>query len=342
MRSAYNGEMRKTYVVLGAVALLAAAAAYSAYWLTVAGSLRAGLDAWAAARRAEGYTVAWDSAAVDGFPFAFRLSLTGASFGREKPTRYVATAPTLVLTAAPWNFHTWHAKTPKGAELATSGAVLDAGQVQGAVTTRRGDTSTIDVTATALAGQALIAGLRADDATVHLTLPANAPADHRGTAADLAVTFSRLTLPASVPPFGNTVDGLSVAATLKGTLPYGAPTPSLTAWRDDGGTVEVTKSSLHWGALSIDATGTLALDGDLQPIGALTATIEGQNEIVDAAVSAGSLKAKDAGLAKIVLSVLARPGPDGRPQIKAPIRLQDEHLFIGPAKIAAVPRIAWR
>lgn len=333
--------MRKSYI-LAAVAVLAVAAAYSVYWFTVAGGLRACLDPWAAARRAEGYTVAWDSAAVRGFPFAFRLSFTGASFGREQPTLYLAKAPTLVLSAAPWNLHTWHAETPDGAELTTSGAVLDAGRVDGAVTTRRGDPSSIDVTATALAGQQLIAGLSAADATVHLTLPANAPADHRDTAADLAVAFSRLTLPAALPPFGNIVDGLSVTATLKGRLPYGAPTPSLTAWRDDGGTLELTKAVLHWGALNIDATGTLALDGDLQPIGALKATIEGQNEIVDAAVGAGTLKPKDAGLAKIVLSVLAKPGPDGRPQITAPIRLQDAHLFIGPARIAALPRIAWR
>jgi hypothetical protein len=106
--------------------------------------------------------------------------------------------------------------------------------------------------------------------------------------------------------------------------------------------LELTRGSLHWGSLSLETKGTLALDGQLQPIGSLSATIEGQNEIIDAAVSAGTLKSRDAGLAKMVLSIIAKPGPDGRPQLKAPIRLQEGHLSLGPAKIAALPHIEWR
>jgi hypothetical protein len=334
--------MRKRSIVATAAAILAVAAAYCVYWFMVAAGLSGGLEPWAAARRAEGFAVAWDKAAVSGFPFAFRLTFTGASFGREQPTLYIAKAPLLVLSAMPWNLHTWHAEAPQGGSLATNGAALDAQHVEGSVTGHRGAPASLDVTATVLAGRDLIAGVGAADAEIHLALPASAPADHHDTAADLSVDVTRLSLPATLPPFGKVVDDVSLAATLKGRLAAGAPSQSLAAWRDDGGTLELTEATLHWGQLKVDATGTLALDGDLQPIGSLTATIEGQNEIVDAAVSAGSLRARDAGLAKIVLGVLARPGPDGRPELKAPIRIQDGHLSIGPAKIAALPRITWR
>lgn len=334
--------MRKRYFVLAAIALIVASAAYSAFWFSVAGGLRAGLEPWAAARRSEGYTVAWETASVGGFPLSFRFSFEGASFGGSQPAPFTAKAPTLVLSAAPWNLERWQAVAPHGAELAAPGASFDAARLDGSVRLRHGDESLIDVEATALNGQGFASGLHAAGATLHLALPAKAPADHHDAALDALVEVAQLTLPAGLPPLGNVIDHLSLAATLKGRLPSGGPSQSLAAWRDDGGTVELAHGALHWGNLAVDATGTMALDGNLQPIGALTATIEGQNEIVDAAVNAGDLRPKDAGIAKIVLGVLARPGPDGRPQIKAPIRIQDEHLFLGPAKIADLPRIEWR
>lgn len=333
--------MRKRYFVLAAVTLIVAAA-YSAFWFSIAGGLRAGLDPWAAARRSEGYAVAWDTASVGGFPFSFRIFFEGASFGGSRPALFTARAPALVLSAAPWNLHLWEALAPQGAEFAAPGSSFDASRLDGSVRLRRGDELSIDVEATALTGHGLAYGLRAAEATLHLALPAKAPADHRDAALDALVEVTQLTLPAGLPPLGNIVDRLSLAATLKGRLPSGGPSQSLAAWRDDGGTVELARGTLHWGTLAVEATGTMALDGDLQPIGALTATIEGQNEVVDAAVSAGNLRPRDAGIAKLVLGVIARPGPDGRPQIKAPIRVQDEHLFLGPARIADLPRIEWR
>lgn len=334
--------MLKRYVVLAAIALVAAAAIYSAFWFSVAGGLRGGLEPWAAVRRSEGYTVAWEKASVGGFPLSFRVSFEDASFGGSRPAPFTAKAPILVFRAAPWDLQRWHLVAPHGAKLAASGASFDAARLDGSVTLRRGGESLIDIEATALDGQDYASGLHAGGATVHLALPAKAPADHGDAALDAVVDVTQLSLPAGLPPLGNVVDRLSLAATLKGRLPPGEAPQSLAAWRDDGGTVELAHGALHWGRLALDATGTMALDGNLQPEAALTATIEGQNEIVDAAVSAGDLRAKDAGIAKLVLGVLAHPGPDGRPQIKAPIRVQDEHLFLGPAKIADLPHIEWR
>jgi hypothetical protein len=48
-----------------------------------------------------------------------------------------------------------------------------------------------------------------------------------------------------------------------------------------------------------------------------------------------------AGLARLALAVLARAGPDGRPEIKTAFTIQNGEMFLGPAKLGKAPRIAW-
>jgi hypothetical protein len=158
----------------------------------------------------------------------------------------------------------------------------------------------------------------------------------------MALRVAQLTLPRAVPPFGGTVEAFSLAATLKGPMPQGPLYQSLAAWRDDGGTVEVEDGRIRWGALVMDAGGTLKLDRQLQPTGALTAHFKNQNAVVDAAVAAGGLHPDDAGLAKAFLGLMAKPGPDGEKQITVPVHVQNERIFLGPAQVAQFPKIAWR
>ncbi len=98
---------------------------------------------------------------------------------------------------------------------------------------------------------------------------------------------------------------------------------------------------LRWDALDISANGTGALDARLQPIAALSATVEGQDAIVDAAVGNSVMSAQNGDLAKMVLGLLAKPGPDGQKQITAPLTVQDNRLYLGPATVARVPVINW-
>jgi hypothetical protein len=81
--------------------------------------------------------------------------------------------------------------------------------------------------------------------------------------------------------------------------------------------------------------GTLALDGDLQPEGALTATINGYGEVIDALTQSSQMREGDAPLAKIALGLLAKPGPDGISRVTAPLTLQNGQTFLGPAPLGA-------
>jgi len=58
-------------------------------------------------------------------------------------------------------------------------------------------------------------------------------------------------------------------------------------------------------------------------------------------VAGGQLRGSDARLAQIALSMLAKPGADGRPQISTSFTIQNGQMFLGPAKLGPAPRILW-
>src|SRR5665213_1167262 len=143
------------------------------------------------------------------------------------------------------------------------------------------------------------------------------------------------------PPFGGTIQEISGAATIDGAMSQGPVPQMLAGWRNRGGVIQLNQGHLHWDALDIEATGTLALDDQLQPLAALTAKITGQDSILDAAVQAGNLRPSDAGLAKAVLGLISQPGADGQKQVTLPISAQNQRLFLGPAAIARLPTLNW-
>jgi hypothetical protein len=324
--------------------LVLAGGGYTAYWLVVAHRLEAGLGPWAEAQRAAGLTLAWQKVSVEGFPFSFRLRFAAAAAAGDRPVRYSATAPLLLAEARPWNPRCWRLRAPQGAgiELPDELSGFTSAAAQGSVQRGPGREAQIALALQSVAGSGLAQGLRIAEAQGSLTLPEAPPASHLEDGIAATLQLSDMVLPRPVPSVGNEVETLSLALTVKGALPPGKLRDALDAWRRDGGTVELTDGALRWGALTLNASGTLALDAELQPIGALTATIENQNAIVDAAVASGSLRAKDAGLVKIVLGLLAKPGADGKPRLTVPVSLQNDRLYLGPAKIAAVPRIVWQ
>jgi Uncharacterized protein conserved in bacteria (DUF2125) len=96
------------------------------------------------------------------------------------------------------------------------------------------------------------------------------------------LTASGLHLPELEPvPLCREVAHLALDAKLLGGLDP-APWPaSLAKWRDDGGVIEATRLVLVCGSLTVDGEGTFALDPAGQPIGAMTARIQGYEATLD-------------------------------------------------------------
>jgi hypothetical protein len=145
-------------------------------------------------------------------------------------------------------------------------------------------------------------------------------------------------------PLGSDIGRVRLAGRVMGELSSlnpGMGAGALGPWRDDGGTVELSRIEVRYGALEVAAEGTLALDGEMQPLVALTARVEGFGESLDALAQRGAMKRGDATAAKLVLAALAERGPNGRPRLALPVTLQDGFLSVGPAMLLRMPPIPW-
>jgi hypothetical protein len=325
-----------------AVLLFAVFGAYSAYWFIAAGRLEDGLGLWAQSLRRQNLDLSWKALRVGGFPLTLRVELS------EARLRNGAAAPATELrmlllsgSARPWNFRVWHLDAPDGlSAIAGSVATLRAHAATGSVAigAEGGATLWLD-----LIEPAADAGvhLAARDAYLWLILPSHPPQTHTERAVGIALDVRELTLPAVPVPFRNPVDEITLGATVMGAIPAAPPRRAAAAWRDSGGTLELDHLALRWGALRVTGSGTVALDPDLQPIGGFSGAIEGYEELLTALVAGGRLRAGDARLARLGLAMLAKAGPDGRPEIATSFTIQNGEMYLGPAKLGKAPRIVW-
>jgi len=145
-----------------------------------------------------------------------------------------------------------------------------------------------------------------------------------------------------LPALGVRVDHAGLDVTVTAPVPTELRTAHLTLWRDAGGKMQIDRLQLAWGPLIVDATGIVTLDAALQPRANLTANVRGFLPTVDALVVAGMVEARQAGLIKAGLAMLAGPpGPDGIPTLTAPLSIQNRRVFLGPLQIAELAPIVW-
>ncbi|WP_244433870.1 DUF2125 domain-containing protein [Azospirillum sp. B506] len=341
-RRLLTGRRIATLLVL--MVVLLPAFAYSLWWWQAARTVRDGVQSWVAEQQANGAVVSHGGLTVQGFPFTLRAEL-------EKP--HLATrgadwqGARLVAEAAPWN-PTRIALTFPGEQRLS---VVQPGQPpvdilapnggSGDVTMRM--SGTLERLALRFSGlTAQVAGQPVPVAALDVTAaqPDRPPAERTAAGLTLTLTADGLTLPDGMPAnLGREVKRTELTLRVMGNPPRPEPA-SLSAWSRDGGTVEVDRLALDWGPLAAVLSGTLALDSQLQPQAALTAEIRGAPAILDAVKP--MMRPNEAAIAKTVLAMLARPtGPNGESVVTAPVTVQDRSLFVGPLRVAALPKLVW-
>ena len=327
------GRFFRLYLPL--VLLLILASGYSVYWYAIAERVQNGLDDWATAQRAKCYEVRWTAATVGGFPFSLQVRATGFILAQPgSPPRLRVAAPLLVARALPWQLRRWNVEADQTVGLTIPTGNANAASLRATITLSDQETD-IDAAFQDISGT-LGGAFQVRQAEASLRLPPRPPADHKETAGTLDMRLLDWKVPQAVPPLGDTIASLSFSATLKGTVPASG---GLTAWRDDGGTLEVGGFALQWGALSASGKGTLALDEEMRPLGALTTSLEGQDAIVDALVTNGNIRPGDGSLLKIALGLMAKQDADGKRKISVPARMQGGKLYLGPVGIANLPNL---
>lgn len=321
--------------LLGAVAL--AIVGWSGVWFYAAGEVVTSIENWSEQRRAMGMTVAYDELSVSGYPFRVRVDAPGVEIGMPAhPLKPLFRSNALKAIGQPWDL--------KHILLELNGAhSLSFGPAKTRNTFRF-------VTETGLASVKLDGAGRINRVSIDFgnasfamkdTILADTerlrvhlrPGQRSETLFDLAVQLGRSRFVSPRPmPLGNEISALDLQVSLQGGidgLPAGAH--PVVYWRDQGGALDVTKMHLAWGPVITDTNGTLSLDQEMRPLGAMTARITGHNVLVDIARAEGQLSEDGASAAKVALGLLAAAN-GGR--LSVPLNMQDGHVFLGPVKFA--------
>jgi hypothetical protein len=343
--------MRARPILIPLLLLAVLGAGYTAWWFYAAGVIRDGVANWIAAERAQASFIEYKGLDVSGFPLSLTAKATDFSIRRADGLSW--RGPELTAHARPWNPLEIDVDLPgeqeaaivsQGAAPPLSIVARDGGT--GLVSLRMGggveDVSLhlTDITA-GLPGGVNAATLAQLD--LRATFPEDSPADHTGTAVTIQADLKEFGLPPDKKsPLGRTIDTAAFTARIKGLLPSRFTQPAIAAWSKSGGTVDIDALNLAWGPLRTTATGTLAFDGTLQPVGALSAEVLGINPTMDSLVSAGVVRPGDAAMAKVALGLLSRRStPDKQPIVEASVTAQDGWLYFGPVRLMRLPQLNW-
>jgi hypothetical protein len=116
---------------------------------------------------------------------------------------------------------------------------------------------------------------------------------------------------------------------------------ALAAWRDAGGTVEVTDFALAQATLSLSGSATVALDETLQPIVAANLKARGLPTTIDLLASQKRIYPEDALKMKLFVKGAERDTKGGYKEVATGLTVQGGYLAWGPFKLAKVPPIQW-
>jgi hypothetical protein len=340
--------MRRTTIfrLVGAV-LVIGIAVYSGFWWIAAGRIEDAAADWRTTTApSQQIDAAWQGMRVIGYPLSFQLELTDVSLKSAASTPPATLhAPMLSASVHPWSFHDLRFAAPDGLTAvigpdAAPLARLSAERGSGAASLAADGTATIWLSLYDAKGSS---GVTLGARTLHAwaVVPPGGLTARQDAGLAFALDAGDLSLPAAPPGFGPTIGDLGFGVTLTGPFPPGPLRQAAAAWRKGGGTVDLDHLHLRWGDMEITGSGTLALDDDLQPVGGFSGGVSGFDQLLSALVASGRIKASDARVARLALAMLAKAGPDGRPEISTSLTIQNGQMYLGPAKLGPAPRIDW-
>jgi hypothetical protein len=343
---------RRLWILLTALVLVVVIGDFAA-WQFAVRQLRSGLAGWVAARRAAGWSVSSTPPQAGGWPLAATLTLddVGLRGGMpDIPDGMAWRAEHVVLRLGLFHPLVLRIEAGGAQHLRVADApdiAYTAGDLHLLVPLQADPTAqAIDLRGEALRVSIPVAGandsLTLDRLEVDAVLHADAP---QGKAAvSMAIKAGGIGLPGRLTwPLGPRIASVVLDGVLNGPLPAATGLKAAaTAWRDDGGSVAVQHVETRWGPLGLTATATLALDPELQPMGAGTAQVTGYAETLDALARNGLMSRSAATTAKAVLSLLANAPDDGSPsEVEVPLSLQYRTLSMRQVPLVRLPELDW-
>jgi hypothetical protein len=331
------------------------------YWRLATSQLRSGFEVWAAQARASGWDVRHGALVTGGWPDAATLRVNdfavsaprafgpgGVNIGGLHLTRLDWGSDAIILRSGltqPYVLEVTPVR-PHPIRLNDNGPIpVSVDHMRLRLTLRlNAPPRVVDLDAVSLAAEVPGFGpVSVGHLSLHSELHPDAGRDQP------VISFSTSAQPVTLPDgvhwgLGPSIDEFALDGVLNGPLPsHGAElTAGATSWRDEGGSLELHRVVIDWGQVRLDATATLALDDELQPMGAGTAKIAGYGAALDALAANAVLTRSAAKAAKAVLSLLANTPAEGQPEeVEVPLTLQFRTLSVRQVPLIRLPELDW-
>lgn len=322
---------------------------YYVLWAHLADQVAAQAEAWIEGQRRLGREASYESRRIRGFPY--RLSITFSKAKLSDPRQPLAPqleAEEITAHLQLWQREhiifdlpgkqsvTWRDGAAERRATLTAERFRASLVVDGAGNWLR---SAADLSKPRLQGPA-DGALRGDWAAEKLLLHARRAANVP-PGLDLAMQVNQASLPPQADkPFGRAVHSLRLTGNLRGGFYGTTPEDLLASWRDAGGVIDFTTIALTWGDFSLSGTGTLAIDRDFRPLGAMSGTVNKAVEVIDILAADGLISEATASSAK-KLALDQDEHADNRGQSLRPLTLtaQNGQLSYGAIPLLSLPSV---
>lgn len=335
--------------------LITAFAAYSGFWYYLAHNAEDRVQNIARDLSRSGLEFDYQELAVSGFPYRLMLDFRGVEISyRDGPLQLDWSGPTLQAILQPWQPNHAVFLAPDSLVSAsyrtekTSAVIIEPGLASLSLrsTSRDGERYSLvleDSRIQALASGADEAFLKRAEIHFRSRRRQAAGVTVSGLVepvfAEVSVSLRNLDLDAgNAGPDGNKTTSIEMLAV--DLLPRGRFFPRLTpyslaAWRDAGSIVDIAKIEARWGEVDIEGDGSVSLDDELQPLGAISLRTANPEGMLDNMTRVGWIAGRDQQEAAQVVQLFRNLGAAGTP-VTLSISVQGGSISMGPIVLAEI------
>lgn len=317
---------------------------YWFYWNHLADGLRHGFDRWVAGRQAEGISIDHGTVAVSGFPYRLRLRV--AAPGVAAPDRPGAprwSAESLDIYFQPWNLSHLILQ-PQGTQQLGWGpddqrraTVIRHRDTRVSVRfdkSGRLETVAADMQEVTADGDSPIR--QATRLQLHYRSNDGQSPERPKGSINLALTGDDIALVPGLVPVSDTYQQAALSVLLR-PVPSGASPAELDRWRDDSGVIDISRVAILTDSLRVSGDGTVALDLDRRPEGAMTFVVHGAGPFIDALATAGRMSDLARVGLRMAVSALEKTDKEGNRVVTLPLTVQDGLVSLLGFKLFPVP-----
>ena len=342
---------RKYWIIAIAIPLLLAAAD-GAYWRIVTERLRTGFQNWRAGQAAGGWIAQTGPLSAGGWPTTAVLivpNLTLHHTGPRAPGDVDIASAAVTLSVSLLDPSTFRLSLTGPVHVRTAGVpdlIVTSDEASLLMSLLQNGPVSASFHASGLRLEAATGAWHATAGLLNANagIAAGTRSGDSNPAAIFSVAAEAIALPASIKwPLGANLSSVSMDGRLNGELSRtGTIAQAAAAWRDGGGSMEITHFAMGWGPLGLTGSATLALDDQLQPMGSGNARIAGYADTLDRLAAAGMLTKSVATAAKAILSLMAGTSDsDEASSVDVPLTLQYRTLSMRQVPLVRFPELDW-